>query len=61
MASRYDFSDRENLAIRAVLCTLMTDPIESDIEQTTEWFLNFSDKVENHSEEIQDLLQRHFG
>jgi len=58
---RYDFSNPENLAIRAAWCTLSTMPTKTDLRQTIEYFLQFADRIEDHSSEIQTLLERHFG
>jgi hypothetical protein len=58
----YDFDNREAIAIRAVLCTLETDPSKNgDLGEYTSWFLKFADAVEDHSSEIMGLLKRCFG
>ena len=59
--SRYDFGNRENLAIRAAWCTLITHPTTNELQQTIEYFLEFADRIEDHSSQIENLLQQHFG
>jgi hypothetical protein len=56
----YDFSRPENLAVRAVLCTLTRTSSGHDLEQTIHYFLIFADGVEDHSSEVDRLLRRHF-
>jgi len=57
----YDFEGREACAVRAVLCTLVSDPSESDLGELTDWFLKFANTVEDHSSEIDTVLTRHLA
>lgn len=59
--SEYDFDTRESRAIRAVLSTLETDPAKHDLGEAMEWFLTFSDGVEDHSSKIRSLIKEHFA
>ena len=56
---KYDFDSRDALAVRAVLCLLAAEPL-NDVGETTTWFFDFADSVEDHSSEIQSLLARCF-
>jgi hypothetical protein len=56
----YDFSNQENLAFRAVLCTLVRSSSAHAPQLTVEYFLSFADGVEDHSLEIDRLLRKHF-
>jgi hypothetical protein len=58
--ARYDFTNPENLAIRAAWCTLITHPTTNEFELTLQYFLEFADRVEDHSGEIESLLREHF-
>lgn len=57
---RYDFENRENCAVRAVLCVLQAESPSIDLADTCLWFLSFADKVEDRSEVIEDLVGEHF-
>jgi hypothetical protein len=61
IGSEYDFDSREACAVRAVLCTLITDPRQNDLSHITHWFLRFADTVEDHSSEMKGLFDEHFG
>jgi hypothetical protein len=54
----YDFDSREALAVRAVLGPLTIDG--NDVGEAMQWFLDFSDDIEDHSSEIESLLMRYF-
>jgi hypothetical protein len=61
MDTAFDFSNTENLAIRAASCSLMTNRTPSEFRQTIEYFLQFAGSVQDNSSKIHDLLQSHFG
>jgi hypothetical protein len=54
----YDFDSSEALAVRAVLGPLTIEG--NDVGEATQWFLDFSDGIEDHSSEIESLLMRYF-
>jgi hypothetical protein len=56
----YDFANKENCAVRAVLATLARGPIQVDLNETLYWFLLFSDHVEDQSDRLDDLIARYF-
>jgi hypothetical protein len=57
----WDFSNYENLAIRATLGPLCAEPNMGDPNVHVEWFLHFADNIEDHSAEIPSLIDKHFG
>jgi hypothetical protein len=57
----YDFKNRENCAVRAVLSALHREPPRLDLGEACYWFLSFADEVEDHSVSIDDLLSKHFS
>jgi hypothetical protein len=54
----YDFDSSDALAVRAVLGPLTIEG--NDVGEATQWFLDFSDGIEDHSSEIESLLMRYF-
>jgi hypothetical protein len=58
---QYDFENKDNCAIRAVLCLLRREPPDVDLADTCCWFLSFADEVEDHSEAIAPLAMKYFA
>jgi hypothetical protein len=55
-----DFTERENCAVRAAICLLYPDAPAGDLSELVVWFLSLANKVEDHTPEIDSLLNGYF-
>jgi hypothetical protein len=55
----YDFQNKDNCAVRAVLSTVQREPPQLDLGEACYWFLLFADEVCDRSASIDDLIQKY--
>lgn len=58
--SRYDFQNKTNCALRAVLICLTSEPPRFDLSETSYWFLAFCAIIEDRSDLLPQLAATYF-